>query len=62
MDYKFRGKMKDGTEKFVHLQEQVPIPSHKIDVPIDIDGKTIIVRIQQTWSNGDVLAFEIDPE
>jgi hypothetical protein len=61
MEYKFRVKMRDGTEKLVIRQEREPIPDDKRDVPIEIDGATVLVRIQQIWSNGDVHAFELQP-
>jgi hypothetical protein len=53
--------MKDGTTKLVTREERVPLPPDRRDVPLELDGKTVLVRIEQVWSNGDVKAFEIDP-
>jgi len=60
ISYKFRMKMKDGTKKTAAVHERAPIPTGRRDVPIQIEGKIVLVRIGQVWSNGDVHATEID--
>jgi hypothetical protein len=54
--------MKDGTKKCVTREERGRLPAaDRRDVPLEIDGKTVLIMIEQVWSNGDVHAVEIDP-
>jgi hypothetical protein len=54
--------MKDGTKKCVTREERGRLSAaDRRDVPLEIDGKTVLIRIEQVWSNGDVHAVEIDP-
>lgn len=60
-EYRFRIKMRDGTERVATKRDEKPLPSSRRDLPLELDGRTVWIRITQIWENGDVHAVEIEP-